>query len=115
MKLDIDISDTLYWIIKVEGTKTASHIVWVMLMIETIKDGVPHVNTDRTVQDFADKCRECGTQYIRKSVIEDIKAEIEHIDRHKVKFTSMYTRPDLIDMVVDEVLSIIDRHMKEGE
>lgn len=31
--------------------------------------------------------------FVSVSVIEDIKAEIEHMDRHKDKFTSMYTRP----------------------
>lgn len=48
-------------------------------------------------------------------VVEDIKAEIEHIDRHKDKFTMMYTRPDLIDMVLDEVLTIIDKHISKKE
>ena len=50
-------------------------------------------------------------------IFEDIKAEIEHIDRYKDKFTTMYTRPDLIDMVIDDVLTIIDKHIsgkKEG-
>lgn len=86
MKLDIDIPDSLYRIIQEDDIKTASHTVWVMFMIEAIKNGVPHVNTDR---------------------IEDIRSDIDTL-----KFDTMYRYVGDFRYGVDTVVAIIDKHTK---
>ena len=40
--------------------------------------------------------------------LDDVKAEIANLDRHKENYSCVFNRPDLIDLVVDDVLHILD-------
>ena len=40
--------------------------------------------------------------------LDDVKAEIANLDRHKDKYSCVFNRPDLIDLVVVDVLQILD-------
>lgn len=55
------------------------------------------VHRDRTVQDFVDKCRECG----RKKVFDKISEEVDDLRNYS------YLVPD---MIFDEVQRVIDKY-----
>ena len=67
-----------------------------------------YAEPQETVTEFADKCKECGTRYIRKSVVEDIKAEIQaSMDMYKgCEYIGDKARRDELW----HVLEIIDKH-----
>lgn len=55
------------------------------------------IHRDRTVQDFVDKCRECG----RKKVLDKISEEVDDLRNYS------YLVPD---MIFDEVQRVIDKY-----
>lgn len=80
---------------------------------------MPSAEKTETVTEFADRCRECGTRYIPKSVIDDIRAEIEEFTS---RYTVAYERGGMgqivwSDRLIKEcdVLQIIDKHIKAVE
>lgn len=49
-----------------------------------------------------------GVKIIWDAQIDDLIAKISNLDRHKDKYSMVYIRPDLIDLVVDDVIGILE-------
>ena len=101
-KLIIDIDDADYERIMAYA-KDHTDYQTTLRLYDAVKNGKVY----ETVTDFADRCKECGTRYIRKTVLEDIKAEIE-----QVILTDMgIDGAEHFDKGCRMCLSIIDRHI----
>ena len=94
MRLIIDIPEQMYI-----NAKTG-FLCGGEILVNAIKNGIPQ----ETVTEFADKCRECGKFAVPKSVIEDIKAEIE--SERKYPFRT-YEEDEGLRIA----LAIIDKHI----
>ena len=72
--------------------------------IETMREATPEER--QSVDDYIDS--------ISTTVdLEAIRQEIFHLDRYNERYSMVYNRPDLIDLVVDDVLNIIDKHLQK--
>ena len=106
MRLIIDIPEQMYI-----NAKTG-FLCGGEILVNAIKNGIPQ----ETVTEFADKCRECGKFAVPKSVIEDIKAEIENTGI--LSSVDIKTGETLYEGLCrySDVLEIIDKHIgKENE
>lgn len=92
-----------------EALNTAYEKTLMALEQEPCEDAI---HRDRTVQDFADKCRECG----REKVLDKISEEVEQIDgkviiEAYVEFGS--NRPKYVDL--EKVLRVIEKYKEESD
>ncbi len=105
-------SDTVKLIVEIpkedyeftKGAKTARYFPS-EYYVKLILNGIP---LDSVIEEYVE--RGAITENMRMLYkIDLIKAEIANLDRHKDKYSSAFNRPDLIDLVVDDVLQILDR------
>ena len=71
------------------------------------------IHRDRTVQDFADKCRECG----REKVLDKIMEEIEQVKSIMNEEIINNNRKDLINFVngLNQSFVIVEKYKAESE
>ena len=65
---------------------------------------------DRSVQDFVDKCRECGKQRQANAMLKDIKAEIKEWYWQADK-QAIAKDPCVVDAMIDLFIRTIDAHI----